>query len=106
MWVSPTPAAKPSIHVLYDACSAAVGSRLQASSSHGSIRKIEVWTRTSGSPPVVSSMYFRTRSVMSPSGCQWPNQVAFGRWTILSRRACCSAPAVRYGIQAISARPW
>ena len=35
-----------------------------------------------------------------------PNQVAFGRWTILSRRACCPAPAVRYGIQAISARPW
>ena len=70
MWVSPTPATKPLIQFLYDCCSAGVGSRVQASSSHGTMRKIAIWTSTSGSPPVVSSMYFLTRSVISLSGCQ------------------------------------
>jgi hypothetical protein len=48
--VSPTAPANRSIHCLYDARSALVGSLLQASCSQGTTRKIAIWTRASGFP--------------------------------------------------------
>ncbi len=51
MGVLPTAAAKRSIQRLYDACSALVGNRLQASYSHGTIRKTVICTSASAFPP-------------------------------------------------------
>ena len=48
--VSPTASANRSIQSRYDAPSAAVGSRWQASSSQGCMRKTDIWTSASDEP--------------------------------------------------------
>jgi hypothetical protein len=60
-----------------------VGSRLVASPSHGTSRKIAIWTSTSGLPPVTLSMYLRRTEEILSSGTQEPNQRTRGLKAIL-----------------------
>ncbi len=80
---------------MYSAFSASVGSRLQASCSHGCMAKIAICTKALGSPCWLLLMYsltfFATRSVRS----QWPNQVALGRSAIFASSVRSRPLAVR-----------
>ena len=86
MGVSPTAAAKRLVHRRYDFFSALVGSRLQASCSHGTIRKTASWTRASAFPPWALVMYSSTFCPMLRSEIQAPNHLAFGANAIVARR--------------------
>ena len=67
-----------STYCLYDARSALVGSRVQASPSQGTIRNRVSWTSASGLPPVALSTYACTLSAISEFGIQAPKNLAFG----------------------------
>jgi hypothetical protein len=82
--VFPIAPAIRSVHSLYEACSAAVGSRLQAAPSHGTARKTVSCTSAFGSPACEFAMYSCTRVAMTASENHGPNQAAFGRSAILA----------------------